>query len=85
MLACTKGYSSLPAGLERSPHEPLRFPVPSAPLRTHPAPTVDMILAASAAMLPVWNAAPEREATRLAHKCRVRFVLRGDDARYAAG
>ena len=36
---------------------------------------VDMILAASAAMLPIWNADPQREATRLAEKCRVRFAL----------
>lgn len=60
--------------------EPLRFPVPSAPLRAHPAPTVDMILAASEAMLPAWNADPRREARRLAGKCRVRFVLREDPA-----
>ncbi len=40
-----------------------------------------MILAASEAMLPLWNADPRREATRLARKCRVRFVLRtaGDE------
>jgi hypothetical protein len=53
----------------------LRFPVPSRPLPAHPPPSVDMILAASEAMLPVWNADPRREATRLAQKCRVRFVL----------
>lgn len=73
----------MPASPERPTYEPLQFPVPSAPLRTHPAPTIDMILAASAAMLPVWNADPQREATRLAHKCRIRFVLRGDDRRGA--
>jgi hypothetical protein len=34
-----------------------------------------MILAASEEMLPLWNSDPRREATRLAQKCRVRFVL----------
>jgi len=53
----------------------LRFPVPSAPLPEHPPATVDMILAASEEMLPIWNADPQREAKRLALKCRVRFVL----------
>ena len=62
----------------------LRFPVPSAPLRPHPTPTVAMILAASEAMLPLWNTEPRREATRLAAKCRVRFVLREDPPRPAA-
>lgn len=51
------------------------FPVPSAPLPPHPPPTVDMIVAASEGMLPVWNADPQREARRLALKCRARFVL----------
>lgn len=57
----------------------LRIPVPSRPLREHPRPTVDMILAASEEMLPIWNADPNREATRLARKCRVRFVLASGD------
>jgi len=64
----------LPGSAERPP-EALRFPVPSTPLRPHPTPTLGMILAASEAMLPVWNADPRREANRLARKCRVRFVL----------
>lgn len=38
---------------------------------SHPPPTVDMILAASEARLPLWNADPGREAMRLARKCRV--------------
>jgi len=66
----------MPASQPPAMPEHLRFPVPSAPLRSHPAPTVDMILAASEAMLPVWNADPRREAKRLDGKCRVRFVLR---------
>jgi hypothetical protein len=67
----------MPARPRRDATDDLRFPVPSAPLPAHPAPTVDMILEASAAMLPVWNADPRREPTRLALKCRVRFVLEG--------
>ncbi len=69
----------MPAKPRHDTTESLRFPVPSAPLRPHPAPTVEMILAASADMLPVWNADPRREATRLAQKCRVRFVLENPD------
>lgn len=65
----------MPASSDRAASDGLRFPVPSAPLPAHPAPTVEMILAASEAMLPVWNADPRREPTRLAGKCRVRFVL----------
>jgi hypothetical protein len=53
---------------------PFTFGAPSRPLREHPRPTVDMILAASEEMLPVWNADPEREAARIAQKCRVRFA-----------
>lgn len=56
--------------------EPLRFPVPPEPLPDHPPGTVDMILAASEEMLPVWNADPHREEKRLAMKCHERFVLR---------
>ena len=67
----------MPAGAER-PEERLRFPVPSTPLRPHPPPTLQMILAASEAMLPIWNADPLRETNRLAQKCRVRFTLRAD-------
>lgn len=62
----------------------MRFPVPSAPLRQHPAPTIDMILDASEAMLPIWNADPSREATRLVRKCRVRFVLRAGGGKHTA-
>ena len=69
----------MPGSADRSTLDVLRFPVPSRPLREHPRPTVDMILAASEEMLPVWNADPRREATRLAHKCRVRFVLEPTD------
>lgn len=65
----------MPGNADRLGLDALRFPVPSRPLREHPRPTVDMILAASEEMLPVWNADPRREATRLAQKCRVRFVL----------
>lgn len=68
----------MPESSEQPPRDTLRFPVPSAPLRPHPAPTLDMILAASEAMLPIWNADPRREANRLARKCRVRFVLHSD-------
>lgn len=67
----------MPGNADRLALDALRFPVPSRPLREHPRPTVDMILAASEAMLPVWNADPEREAMRLAEKCRVRFVIGG--------
>lgn len=63
------------ADRDRPDLDALRFPVPSQPLRDHPRPTVDMILAASEAMLVIWNADPQREATRLAQKCRVRFVI----------
>jgi hypothetical protein len=55
--------------------EPLRFPVPPEPLLDHPPATIDMILAASEEMLPVWNADPQREEKRLALKCHERFVL----------
>lgn len=65
----------MPGSGEHEAPEVLRFPVPLTPLRPHPLPTVDMILAASEEMLPVWNADPRRETTRLAQKCRVRFVL----------
>jgi hypothetical protein len=65
----------MPAKARRDAIDALRFPVPSAPLATHPEPTVEMILAASEAMLPVWNADPAREPRRLAHKCRVRFAI----------
>jgi hypothetical protein len=40
-----------------------------------------MILAASAEMLPVWNADPDCEKRRLARKCHERFTLRGSDPR----
>lgn len=53
----------------------LRFPLPSQPLPSRPPATVDMILAASEEMLPIWNADPQGEAKRLARKCRERFVL----------
>lgn len=65
----------MPASADRDGLDTLRFPVPSSPLAPHAAATVDMILAASEAMLPIWNSDPRREATRLAQKCRVRFVL----------
>ena len=65
----------MPGNADRSALDALRFPVASRPLPPHPAPTVDMILAASEEMLPIWNADPHRETTRLAQKCRVRFVL----------
>jgi hypothetical protein len=65
----------MPENADRLALDALRFPVASRPLKEHPRPTVDMILAASEEMLPVWNAHPNREATRLAQKCRVRFVL----------
>jgi hypothetical protein len=64
----------MPASAD-SPLDRLRFPVASGPLPPHPPPTVDMILAASEEMLPVWNADPQREATRLAQKCHVRFTM----------
>lgn len=69
------GYSSMPGNADHPALDTLSFPVPSRPLREHPRPTVDMILAASEEMLPIWNADPNREAIRLAQKCRVRFVL----------
>jgi hypothetical protein len=69
----------MPENADRSALDGLRFPTASRPLPAHPPPTVDMILAASAEMLPIWNADPRREETRLAQKCRVRFALRGDD------
>jgi hypothetical protein len=69
----------MPGNADPSALDALRFPVPSRPLPAHPPPTVDMILAASEAMLPIWNADPRREATRLAQKCRVRFVLPSRD------
>jgi len=65
----------MPGNADHPGLDTLSFPVPSQPLREHPRPTVDMILAASEEMLPVWNADPNREAIRLAQKCRVRFVL----------
>jgi hypothetical protein len=71
----------MPGSADRPNLDALRFPVPSRPLREHPLPTVDMILAASEEMLPIWNADPQREATRLAHKCLVRFVLEPTDDR----
>jgi len=69
----------MPAKHRHDAIEHLTFPVPSTPLRPHAAPTVDMILAASEEMLPVWNADPQREPMRLAQKCRVRFVLDSRD------
>jgi hypothetical protein len=69
----------MPGSADRPELDVLRFPTASRPLPAHPLPTVDMILAASEEMLPVWNADPRREATRLAQKCRVRFVLALDD------
>ncbi len=59
-----------------APEEALRFPVPPLPLRRHPPATVEMILAASEEMLPVWNADPGHESRRLARKCDQRFVIR---------
>ncbi|MFN2427772.1 MAG: hypothetical protein ABR587_15150, partial [Candidatus Binatia bacterium] len=56
--------------------EVLRFPVPKEPLRSHPPATVERILAASAEMLPVWNADPQQQERRLARKCHQRFTLR---------
>jgi len=53
----------------------LNLPVPPEPLAAPLAATVDMILAASAEMLPVWNADPQNEARRLARKSGVRFSL----------
>ena len=53
----------------------LRLPVPAAPLAPPLELTVDMILAASAEMLPVWNADPANEERRLARKSRQRFSL----------
>lgn len=69
----------MPRNADPSGLDALRFPVASRPLPAHPPPTVDMILAASEEMLPIWNANPLREATRLAQKCPVRFVLGPDD------
>jgi hypothetical protein len=69
----------MPGSADRPDLDDLKFPVPSQPLREHPLPTVDMILAASEAMLPIWNDDPQREARRLAQKCRVRFVLTPSD------
>jgi hypothetical protein len=69
----------MPGNADRSALDGLRFPMASGPLPAHPRPTVDMILAASEEMMPVWNADPRREQIRLAQKCRVRFVLRVDD------
>jgi hypothetical protein len=56
--------------------EALRFPIALDPPANHPPATVEMILAASAEMLPVWNADPKREERRLAQKSDVRFTLR---------
>jgi hypothetical protein len=53
----------------------LHLPVPPEPLSEHPKATVDMILASSAEMLPVWNADPANEERRLARKSRERFSL----------
>lgn len=53
----------------------LNLPVPAGPLAPSPPVTVEMILAASAEMLPVWNADPENEKRRLARKSRERFHL----------
>lgn len=79
MRASMKESSNMPGNADRFGLDTLRFPVASRPLREHPRPTIEMILAASEAMLPIWNADPEREATRLAEKCRVRFVLKPGD------
>ena len=55
--------------------ERLRLPVPPEPPLAPPAATVELMLAASAEMLPLWNADPENEARRLARKSRQRFSL----------
>jgi hypothetical protein len=55
--------------------EKLRFPVPGRPLAPHPEAAVEKILAASAEMLPIWNADPEYEKRRLARKSHLRFSL----------
>jgi len=53
--------------------------VPPEPLATPLMATVEMILAASAEMLPVWNADPENEQRRLARKSHQRFSLHKPD------
>jgi hypothetical protein len=53
----------------------LNLPVPEKPLDPSPQGTVEMILAASAEMLPVWNADPANEERRLARKSGKRFSL----------
>jgi hypothetical protein len=53
----------------------LHLPVPEKPLAPSPQATVEMILASSAEMLPVWNADPANEERRLARKSGKRFSL----------
>jgi hypothetical protein len=53
----------------------LQLPEPSHPLAAPVEATIDMILASSAEMLPVWNADPANEERRLARKSRERFSL----------
>jgi hypothetical protein len=60
--------------------EVLRFPVPTEPLPAHPSATVEMILVASAEMLPVWNADSRLQQRRLARKCPRRFTLHPSQA-----
>jgi hypothetical protein len=70
------GYSSMPES-RRAEHRAgiLSLPVPDEPLAPLPQGTVEMILAASAEMLPVWNADPANEERRLARKSGKRFSL----------
>ena len=54
----------------------LSFPAPTEALATHPPVPIEMVIAASAEMLPIWNADPESESRRLARKSHERFTLR---------
>jgi hypothetical protein len=58
------------------PIDALHFPAPIGELAPHPPVPIDMVIAASAEMLPIWNADPDFERRRLARKSRERFALR---------
>ncbi len=57
----------------------LHLPVPTRPLAEPAVASVEMILAASAEMLPVWNADAGNEERRLARKSGERFSIRDPD------